>query len=94
VVEPGCWVWNGGNGVIRQFYFKERLEVNILSQHRVSSPFGMMGGEDGMKGEQFIIHSNKQKEKVKGVDGIQVQSGDRLIIQTPGGGGWGRKPAK
>ena len=86
--------WNGGNGVVRQFYFKERLEVNILSQHRVSSPFGMMGGEDGMKGEQFIIHSNKQKEKLKGVDGIQVQSGDRLIIKTPGGGGWGRKPVK
>jgi len=86
--------WNGGDGIVRQFYFKETLDVNILSQHRVVAPFGMNGGQPGKTGEQFIIHADKRKEKLKGIDGVQVQRGDRMLIKTPGGGGWGKKEIK
>ena len=87
----GSGQWSGGNGIIRQFYFKALLEVNILSQHRLAAPYGMKGGQPGKRGEQFIVRSNKKKVKLKGVDGLQVNPGDRFVIKTPGGGGWGKK---
>lgn len=82
--------WRGGDGVVREFYFHEALEINILSQHRKEKPYGMKGGMPGKTGEQFIIHADGRKRKLKGVDGASVSAGDRLIIKTPGGGGCGR----
>ncbi|MBA4056822.1 MAG: 5-oxoprolinase, partial [Marivirga sp.] len=86
--------WNGGDGVIREIYFKQNLDVNILSQHRVIAPFGMRGGEAGKTGEQYIVHADKTIKKLLGIDGISVTAGDRLIIKTPGGGAWGKKSSK
>jgi len=86
----GAGKWHGGSGIIRQFYFKAKLDVNILSQHRIVAPYGMHGGQPGKKGEQFLLDSNNKKTKLDGVDGVQVYPGDRLVIMTPGGGGWGR----
>lgn len=82
--------WCGGNGVIREFYFKEHLEINILSQHRIEKPYGMKGGMPGKSGEQFIIRTNGKQHKLRGIDGVSVKPGDRIIIKTPGGGGWGK----
>lgn len=82
--------WNGGNGVIREFYFNDRLEINILSQHRIETPYGMKGGKPGRKGDQFVIRAGGKPEKLKGVEGTSVKPGDRIVILTPGGGGWGR----
>lgn len=82
--------WKGGDGIIRQIYFKQTLDVNILSQHRTVSPFGMHGGKPGKRGEQYIMRAAKSIKKLQGVDGITVHAGDRLIIKTPGGGGWGQ----
>lgn len=79
--------WKGGNGVIRTFLFKEDLEVNILSQHRVVPPYGMLGGNAGKVGAQYLVR-DKRKRKLPGVVGLQVKEGDRIIILTPGGGGW------
>ncbi len=81
--------WHGGNGIVRQLYFKEELEVNILSQHRIVAPFGMKGGGYGKKGEQYIMRG-KKKMSLKGVAGFTAFAGDILVIKTPGGGGWGR----
>ena len=85
----GAGKWRGGDGVIREFCFKEPFQVSILSQHRVVPPFGMNGGKPGKKGEQFLIRDNKTM-KLKGTDGIGVLAGDVIIIKTPGGGGWGK----
>ncbi|MEO5975603.1 MAG: hydantoinase B/oxoprolinase family protein [Chryseolinea sp.] len=82
--------WNGGNGIIRELRFLQTLEVNILSQHRVISPYGMKGGSSGKVGEQYLIRG-KKKIPLKGIDGIRVMPDDILVIKTPGGGGWGRK---
>ncbi len=83
--------WNGGDGIVRQLYFKESLDINILSQHRTVPPFGMSGGMPGKTGEQYILRSGGGKEKLAGVDGAKVHAGDRVVIKTPGGGGWGKK---
>ena len=81
--------WRGGDGVVREFYFKEPFQVSILSQHRVVAPFGMNGGKPGKRGEQYLIRDNKTK-KLKGTAGVAVEAGDVIVIKTPGGGGWGK----
>ena len=83
----GTGKWKGGNGVIRTFLFKETLEVNILSQHRIVPPYGMLGGKTGKVGAQFLVRQNR-KQKLPGIVGLQVKDGDRIVILTPGGGGW------
>jgi 5-oxoprolinase (ATP-hydrolysing) len=85
----GSGRWSGGDGVERQFYFKESYQVSILSQHRIVAPFGMNGGLPGKTGEQFLIRDNK-RQKLNGTDGVEVKAGDRILIKTPGGGGWGK----
>jgi len=86
----GLGKWHGGDGVTREFYFKAPLDINLLTQHRVVQPYGMKGGEAGKTGEQVIVRSDGKKERLKGVDGARIHAGDRLIIKTPGGGGWGK----
>ncbi|MGC3948161.1 MAG: hydantoinase B/oxoprolinase family protein [Chryseolinea sp.] len=82
--------WNGGNGVRRVFIFNELLDVNILSQHRRERPYGMAGGQAGKPGKQQLITDGKPKP-IKGIAGFTVKPGDKLIIETPGGGAWGKQ---
>jgi 5-oxoprolinase (ATP-hydrolysing) len=82
--------WNGGDGVIRRFMFTEALEVNILSQHRQVSPYGMKAGLPGRPGRQQLVSDGKTI-KINGIAGFSVKSGDVLTIETPGGGGFGKR---
>ena len=81
--------WRGGDGIEREVLFKEELEINLLTQHRKEAPYGLNGGAPGKTGEQIIIRANGKTEKLRGMDSATVKPGDRLIIKTPGGGGWG-----
>lgn len=81
--------WHGGNGVIREVQFNEPMEVNLLTQHRKEAPYGMAGGKAGKRGEQHLIRSNGEKIELPGLTTIEVNAGDRILIETPGGGGWG-----
>jgi 5-oxoprolinase (ATP-hydrolysing) len=82
--------WGGGNGVVREIFFRDNLEVNLLSQHRNEKPYGMKGGGEGKLGEQTILRGNGRRQKLKGMDSAVVNPGDILIIKTPGGGAWGK----
>jgi 5-oxoprolinase (ATP-hydrolysing) len=81
--------WTGGEGVIREIIFKEEMDINILSQHREVRPYGMSGGRPGQTGSQIVIRADGTKLEMQGVDGVTVFPNDRIIIITPGGGGWG-----
>ena len=81
--------WRGGDGVIREVQFNEKIEVNLLTQHRIEKPYGMVGGNAGKRGKQHLIRSNGEKIELPGLATIEVQAGDRVVIETPGGGGWG-----
>ncbi len=81
--------WPGGDGIIREVAFLEPVEMTILSQHRVISPFGMEGGQPGATGEQYIIRKDGTRIRLSGVDSAALQPGDRVLILTPGGGAWG-----
>ncbi|MEE4272658.1 MAG: hydantoinase B/oxoprolinase family protein [Thermoanaerobaculales bacterium] len=81
--------WRGGDGVVRELEFLVPLEFSILSQHRESAPFGMAGGGDGAPGRQVIVGASGTRRTIRGIDGVEVCTGDRVILETPGGGGYG-----
>ena len=78
----------GGDGVVREFEFLSPLTVSLLTQHRASGPYGLAGGGDGQPGRQSLIRDGCERE-LPGCVSFEVQAGDRLRLQTPGGGGWG-----
>ncbi|UII34445.1 hydantoinase B/oxoprolinase family protein [Fulvivirga ulvae] len=82
--------WLGGNGIIREITFLKPLEMTILSQHRVQSPYGLEGGEDGKCGKQYIITNKGKVEMLNGIDSRKLHTGDKLVVETPGGGGYGK----
>lgn len=85
----GAGAHRGGDGMIREIEFLEPVELSVLTQHRVQGPRGASGGADGLPGAQELIRANGERVSLGAVDGAHVDPGDRLIIDTPGGGGWG-----
>jgi len=83
--------WNGGDGLIREMTFLEPVEFTLLSQHRVVAPYGLENGLPGQVGNQWLIKANGEKRTLKGVDHQSLEPGDRIRIETPGGGGFGPK---
>ncbi len=80
--------WNGGDGVIREFEFLEPLTVSLLTQHRIEAPFGLHGGFPGKTGLQTLLRKGTSTT-LDGCTSFAVQLGDRVTIETPGGGAWG-----
>jgi 5-oxoprolinase (ATP-hydrolysing) len=85
----GAGRWNGGDGIVREVTFLEPMSLSILSQHRVVRPYGVAGGEPGQPGRQWITRAGGGRLDLGPVDGCEVGAGDRLTVETPGGGGWG-----
>jgi 5-oxoprolinase (ATP-hydrolysing) len=81
--------WKGGNGLVRKVEFLEDMEVTILSQHRNEAPYGLLGGENGKKGRQFIVRNDGKIDELKAMDQTLVKAGESISIETPGGGGFG-----
>ncbi|KAJ5802249.1 uncharacterized protein N7503_004699 [Penicillium pulvis] len=88
----------GGDGVTREIEFRIPVQVSILSERRVFHPYGLEGGEDAKCGQNLWVRlvqrpDGEWEERVINLGGknsVQMQPGERIIIQTPGGGGWGR----
>ncbi|MEM7666277.1 MAG: hydantoinase B/oxoprolinase family protein [Pseudomonadota bacterium] len=82
--------WNAGDGVTRAIRFLEDMECSILSDHREVPPFGLQGGEPGRVGQNRIERADGSTEKLSGCDQTLVAAGDRIVIETPTGGGFGK----
>jgi len=80
--------YHGGDGVIREFEFLKPLTVSLLTQHRVEAPFGLNGGQDGQRGQQRLIRDGIETI-LASCTSLAVYPNDRIIIETPGGGGYG-----
>ncbi|MFN9172970.1 MAG: hydantoinase B/oxoprolinase family protein [Synechocystis sp.] len=80
----------GGNGVIRQLQFRQPMSASILSNRRRVAPFGLDGGEPGQPGENRLIRANGDEFILDSCVDVEMQNGDRLVITTPGGGGFGK----
>jgi 5-oxoprolinase (ATP-hydrolysing) len=81
--------WPGGDGLVREIEFLAPLKLSILSQHRVSAPYGMAGGGQGAPGRQTLVAADGSRRELAGIDGCEVSAGDRVVLETPGGGGFG-----
>ncbi len=82
--------WCGGDGVIREIEFLAPVEVSLLTQRRERPPFGLAGGMPGAPGENWLHRKGKRRPQPLGpLAQLQVQPGDRIVILTPGGGGYG-----
>ncbi len=85
----GAGRFRGGDGITRSITFLAPMELSIVSQHRTSGPYGLHGGEPGRAGSQRIIRGDGSIRALEAIDGCEVRAGDRLIVETPGGGGFG-----
>ena len=73
--------------------FLEQVEVSILSQRRLKGPYGQAGGEAGRPGRNLLSRQGEAGwEELPAVATFSTKAGDRLRIETPGGGGWGKPP--
>jgi 5-oxoprolinase (ATP-hydrolysing) len=80
----------GGNGVIRQLEFLETLEVSLLTNRRSDwPPYGLAGGQPGAIGRNILLRKDRPAELLSGQVQFTAEPGDRLVIETPGGGGYG-----
>jgi 5-oxoprolinase (ATP-hydrolysing) len=79
----------GGNGTVRRMRFLEAMTATILSSHRETDPFGLEGGEAGQRGSNSVERADGRIERLKGADGTELRPGDVVVIETPGGGGFG-----
>ncbi len=82
----------GGDGVVRAMTFLEPMRANILSNRRRVPPKGIMGGADAAPGRNWVERSDGSLEFLEACGSAEMHAGDRFVIETPGGGGFGAKP--
>jgi N-methylhydantoinase B len=83
----------GGDGIVREIELLTDATVSLLSDRRKFAPYGLHGGEDGKWGQTYLI-TNHARKRLGGKFTIQVKAGDRIRIETPGGGGYGPKVSR
>ncbi len=85
----GAGRYRGGCGVIREIEFLEPLEVSIISQRRTTAPYGLHGGGSGQPGRNTLRRVGTDADvELPPIVSVSVHPGDRLTIETPGGGGF------
>ena len=78
----------GGDGVVREYEFLEPATITINSERRRLQPYGLQGGEPAASGINRIVRKDGE-ELVGSKYTTQLEAGERVVIETPGGGGWG-----
>ncbi|WP_241827634.1 hydantoinase B/oxoprolinase family protein [Actinopolymorpha singaporensis] len=81
--------WRGGDGAVRRLRFLEPATVSTLSGHRRVPPYGMAGGRAGALGHNRVERADGSVVELAGADSAEVGTGDVLVVETPGGGGYG-----
>ena len=81
---------SGGDGIIRKVTFLEPMRANILANRRRIAPRGLAGGGDAQPGRNWVERTDGSIEMLTATDWAEVGIGDRFVIETPGGGGFGK----
>jgi N-methylhydantoinase B len=79
----------GGDGAIREIEVLAKARMSLLSDRRKRAPYGLHGGDDGARGRAFIIRVDGRQEELPSKGSWDLAAGDRVRIETPGGGGFG-----
>jgi len=85
----GAGLHSGGEGIEREIEFQAAATLSLMGERRVLPPWGLAGGRPGKQGEDWLIRHGGSPERLPGKVTVEVEPGDRLLVRTPGGGGWG-----
>ncbi|HEX6147692.1 MAG TPA: hydantoinase B/oxoprolinase family protein [Acidimicrobiia bacterium] len=85
----GVGRFQGGEGIEREIRFLSDATLSLMGERRRHRPWGLAGGGAGAPGEDWLIRRNGQRERLPAKSTTEVHPGDRLLVLTPGGGGWG-----
>lgn len=91
--SSGDGEFRGGQGVVREYQMLADTSVTLLSDRRERAPYGAQGGAPGGRGRNTLIRDGRE-EKLPGKIQVNLKAGDRLRIETPGGGGYGSRISK
>jgi N-methylhydantoinase B len=80
----------GGDGVVREVELLADSAVTLLSDRRKRGPYGLSGGEDGQPGKTTIIRVDGSHQQLAGKTSVRLKKGDRVRVESPGAGGWGK----
>ena len=86
----GAGLHAGGHGIVREIEVLTDAQVTLLADRRSRGPYGLAGGADGAPGRTLIIRRDGAEEELPGKTSVRLRSGERVRIESPGGGGWGR----
>jgi N-methylhydantoinase B len=81
--------FRGGDGIVREIEVLIDCEVTLLADRRSRGPWGLSGGADGAPGKAYITRHDGSIEPMPGKFSTRLRNGERITIETPGGGGWG-----
>jgi 5-oxoprolinase (ATP-hydrolysing) len=86
----GAGRFRGGDGGTREVEFLAPMTASILANGRRVPAFGLEGGEAGDLGRNYVLRADGGREDLGHIASVEVGPGDRFVIETPGGGGFGR----
>ncbi len=89
-MSGGQGKFTGGNGIIREIELLSSAQVTLLSDRRRFAPYGLAGGQAAKPGSAYVI-SNQVKKILKSKQSLSLKTRDKIVIETPGGGGYGKK---
>lgn len=89
----GTGQYRGGDGIIREIEVLTECDVTLLSERREHAPWGLHGGGDGAKGKTTVLRANGTSEHMPGKFSTRLRAGDRVRIESPGGGGVAPAPS-
>ena len=84
----GAGTHAGGDGIVREFEFLTPADLTILSDRRKRAPAGLNGGEPGARGRNTYLPAGGGERQIAAKVKLEINTGDRLRIETPGGGAW------
>ena len=79
----------GGDGIVRELEMLTDAEVTLLSDRRKTRPYGLSGGDGGAPGRTTILRADGSEEESPSKGSTRLRRGERVRVETPGGGGWG-----
>jgi N-methylhydantoinase B len=82
--------FRGGDGIVREVELLSDAEVTLLADRRSRGPYGLSGGADGAAGRTEVVHLDGSVESLPGKTSVRLKKGERVRIESPGGGGWGQ----
>jgi N-methylhydantoinase B len=85
----GAGKFRGGDGIVREIEVFTDSQVTILAERRVRGPYALSGAADGAPGKTFVIRNDGRREELPGKSSVRLTAGERIRIESPGGGGWG-----